>query len=105
MIPPCIIFIVFVAVVLLSLHLTGSGSYISAMTTPATYSPVRSAVILTLSFLLPLLASLYYDRLSGALATARFPGTSSATPHVYNAVTQNTSILAQQQSVSYILPR
>lgn len=69
------------------------------MATAATYSPVRSAIILTLSFLLSLLASFYYDRLSTVLATSRFSGTSSAAPRVYNTQNQSSPILAQQQSV------
>jgi hypothetical protein len=88
----------------LSLQFSESGRYISAMATAATYSPVRSAIILTLSFLLPLLASLYYDRVSAVFATSRFSGTSSSTPRVYNAENQNSPILAQQQSVGFIIP-
>jgi len=87
----------------LSSQFSESGRYISAMATAATYSPVRSAFILTLGFLLPLLASLYYDRLSAVFATSRFSGTSFSTPRIYNTETQNSSILAQQQSVGLVL--
>lgn len=83
----------------LSLQLSEIERYTSVMATAATYNPVRSAIILTLGFLLPLLASLYYDRLSAAFATSPFFSTSSATPRVYNTETQNASILSQQQSV------
>jgi hypothetical protein len=86
----------------LSLQLSEIGRYTSAMATAATYSPVRSAIILTLGFLLPLLASLYYDRLSAAFATSPLSGTSSSAPRVYNTDTQNASILAQHKSVGFL---
>ena len=73
------------------------------MASTATYSPVRSAIILTLGFLLPLLVTFYYDRLSAAFTTSRFSGISSFTPRVYDPESQNTSILAQQHSVGSIL--
>lgn len=87
----------------LSLQVSESGRFISAMATAATYSPVRSAIILILSFLLPLLASFYYDRVSAVFATSRISGTSSAVPRVYNTENQSSPILAQQQSVGAIL--
>lgn len=73
------------------------------MATAATYSPVRSAIILALGFLLPLLVTFYYDRLSAAFTTSRFASTSPYTPRVFNTESQNSSILARQQSVGAIV--
>ena len=87
----------------LSLQFSESGGYVTAMATAATYSPVRSAIILTLGFLLPLLVTFYYDRVSAVFATSRFSGTSSYTPRAFNTESQNSSILAQQQSVGAIV--
>jgi len=87
----------------LSLQFSESGRYGTAMATAATYSPVRSAIILTLGFLLPLLVTFYYDRVSAVFATSRFSGTSSYTPRAFNTESQNSSILAQQQSVGAII--
>lgn len=87
----------------LSLQFSESGRYVTAMATAATYSPVRSAIILTLGFLLPLLVTFYYDRVSAVFATSRFSGTSSYTPRAFNTESQNSSILAQQQSVGAII--
>jgi hypothetical protein len=87
----------------LSLQFSESGRYVTAMATAATYSPVRSAIVLTLGFLLPLLVTFYYDRVSAVFATSRFSGTSSYTPRAFNTESQNSSILAQQQSVGAII--
>lgn len=73
------------------------------MATAATYSPVRSAIILTLGFLLPLLVTSYYNRVSAVFATSRFSGTSAYTPRAFDTESQNSSILAQQQSVGAII--
>ena len=73
------------------------------MATAATYSPVRSAIILTLGFLLPLLVTFYYNRLCTAFATSRFSSMRPYTPRVSNTEFQNVSILAQQQNVGSIL--
>jgi hypothetical protein len=77
-----------------------------AMATTAAYSPVRSAVILTLSFLLPLLASLYSDGIYSFLAASR-PSSTSHAPlsNAHNYTIEESPILARQQSVGTILAR
>ena len=87
----------------LSLQFSESGRYVTAMATAATYSPVRSAIILTLGFLLPLLVTFYYHRVSAVFAISQFSGKSAYTPRAFNTESQNSSILAQQQSVGAII--
>ena len=76
------------------------------MATTAAYSPARSAIILTLSFILPLLASLNSDRMYAFLAASRF-SSASYTPlsNAYNHTVEQSSILARQQSVGTVLAR
>ena len=76
-----------------------------AMTKAGTYSPVRSAIVLTLSFMLPLLASLYSDRLSAGFAAFRLSGTGPVAPRLHDAAIQGTPILAQQKNVSPTPPK
>jgi hypothetical protein len=74
------------------------------MSTTTNSSTVRSAIILTLSFILPLLASLYSDRIYAIVRASRLSSTSYAPlSGAYNATSHETPILAQQQNVSSIL--
>jgi hypothetical protein len=81
-------------------------THVEVMST-SSYSPVRSAIILTISFLLPLLLSLYSDRLTNVYTSLWSPGANFAATNWYNdTTTQSDSILAQQHTVrspSYIL--
>jgi hypothetical protein len=64
------------------------------------YNPVRSAIILTISFLLPLILSFYSDRLTSVYASLWSPSANSAAANRFNNTTiQSDSALAQQQSV------
>jgi hypothetical protein len=73
---------------------------LEAMST-SSYNPVRSAIILTIAFLLPLLLSFYSDRLSNVYASLWSPSVNSVAANRYNdnATIQIDSILAQQQTV------
>ena len=85
-------------------HLTDCQSFdrtqLEAMATPS-YNPVRSAIILTIAFLLPLLVSFYSDRLSNIYASLWSPNVNSAAANRHNGSTaiQIDSILVQQQTV------
>ena len=64
------------------------------------YNPLRSAIILAIAFLLPLLLSVYSDRLTDFYASLWSPSANSAAAIRYNDTTiQADSILAQQQTV------
>lgn len=66
----------------------------------SSYNPVRSAIILTLAFLLPLLLSFYSDRLTNVYTSLWSPSANSVTANQYNhTTTQTDSILAQRQTV------
>jgi hypothetical protein len=66
----------------------------------SSYNPVRSAIILTLAFLLPLLLSFYSDRLTNVYTSLWSPSANSVAANQYNhTTTQTDSILAQQQTV------
>jgi hypothetical protein len=73
---------------------------LEVMSTSA-YNPVRSAIILTIAFLLPLLLSVYSDRLTSVYASLWSPSANSAAAIRYhdNTTIQTESILAQQQTV------
>jgi hypothetical protein len=67
----------------------------------SSYNPVRSAIILTIAFLLPLLLSVYSDRLTNVYSSFWSPGVNSAGVKRYNDNTtiQSDSSLARQQTV------
>jgi len=70
------------------------------------YNPVRSVVILITAFLLPLLLTLYSDRLNNVYASFWSPSVNSAAAKSYsNATIQSDSILAQQQNVCPTSPK
>lgn len=78
-------------------------THFDKMPSSGNYSPVRSVLILVLSFVLPLLANLYSDRLSTSFAALRDRSKSSAISSVNNVTTQASPILASEQTVSSIL--
>ena len=66
----------------------------------SSYNSVRSAIILTLAFLLPLLLSFYSDWLTNVYTSLWSPSANSVAANQYNhTTTQTDSILAQQQTV------
>ena len=70
------------------------------------YNPVRSAVILTIAFLLPLLLTLYSDRLTNVYSSLWSQSANSAAAKSYNNATiQSDTILAQQQTVGSPSPK
>lgn len=65
------------------------------------YSPVRSVIILVLSFLLPLLITSFSGQLSANVEDLwRFSSKSSAGPSIHNATSQTGPLLALDRSVS-----